>query len=741
MMGVGLIALLLPTVSAQSVDSKVERLERLERALKIEDCAYAVEELEHLNISYSSMPFKYALLAEGYLCIGKPAKSKLAVQEFARLGGEANQLSMRVQEYCALQECALSPVLVKPVEQETTAVTEVESNPTVVEIKEEVEKEEVEEVRIEPADQPVVSPSLDTDVVVEVDVDIVKPVERLLQPSEPEIPVEVVSDPIMEELSTVETEDGGQGQDDANEAMNEAMEVQIEPAAEEPVSETIETEMVEVPAASEGATIFTVEEINGMVVDGQCADAAVAGANLVAVEPENALGHMAFGDALACYPEGSGDIFAAFDAWMLAKSLAKTQQLDWNPMKERLGWALERSGIVKIVPEFEEGYTDWPEGFSIELEAAVSVNLSPRTDHMLGGTYLTNLPEGEATLRITPGGARPDVVTTLTIAAGELQKIRVPIGPEKHVRLPNLPAPEGYLVTFSNAEGETVEYRPQEGLLLLKDTYTATATYGEQTYDVNVDLEALSTAENPASAFRDLLPWVYQVRNGEGTLLTEGLVNPEMDVQEVRLDLAKESYFSWRDGMDPEAETDAVQLVASGTLMEMEESLFTEIVIDPSLHPFYEGAEELYALEQDLLATTNSTQWLTGTMLTAGVWTGVSLALANGENENAGFWESQAIAGSMLTLPMVAIWMNEKLRVEPSQQRMGSDVYDSLLSMDGEPVAFDALIPLPEGLSEADVEDDEQLVEEIEEEEVDPQDAESVQDTDESEQEAGDSSQ
>ena len=110
---------------------------------------------------------------------------------------------------------------------------------------------------------------------------------------------------------------------------------------------------------SEGATLFSVSEINAMVVDGQCADAASAGATLVAVEPENALAHMAFGDALACFPEGSGDIFSAFDAWMIAKSLAKTQQMDWQPMKERIGWALQRSGIVKIIPEFEEGYTDW----------------------------------------------------------------------------------------------------------------------------------------------------------------------------------------------------------------------------------------------------------------------------------------------------------------------------------------------------------------------------------------------
>ena len=76
-MGIGLIGLLLPNVFAETVDPKIERLERLERALQIEDCAYAVEELEHLNVSYSSMALRYALLAEGYLCIGKPDKSKV----------------------------------------------------------------------------------------------------------------------------------------------------------------------------------------------------------------------------------------------------------------------------------------------------------------------------------------------------------------------------------------------------------------------------------------------------------------------------------------------------------------------------------------------------------------------------------------------------------------------------------------------------------------------------------------
>ena len=681
MMGVGLIALLLPGAMAEGVDPKIERLERLERALQIEDCNYAVEELEHLNVSYSAMALRYALLAEGYLCIGKPDKSKLAVQEFARLGGEANQLSMRVQEFCALQECTLTPVLVRPVEQESTAAVDVVSS-----------SEDVEEVRIKP---------LSSESIAEA--------SSVTQPPQ---------DPIAVELEKVKE-------------IAEVEEARIEPA----------TSTVTVP---DGATLFSVSEINAMVVDGQCAEAASAGATLVAVEPENALAHMAFGDALACFPEGSGDIFAAFDAWMLAKSLAKTQQMDWQPMKERIGWALARSGIVKIIPDFENGYTDWPEGFSVELESATPVNLEPRTDHMLGGIYLTNLPEGEAALRITPGGARLDIVQNVIIKAGELLKISVPIGAETHVGLPSILAPEGYAVTFENVDGTTIAYNLKEGLLLPKGIYTVTAEYGGQQYEFQSDLTAFTGATPTEGvvqdSFRDQLPWVYQVRNPKGMLLSEGLVYPDQDAQEVTVQFEK-GYLS--DSEDP-TQGEAVQLVASGSIAKLNQSLFNEVVIDPGLHPFYRTLEQWLDAEQDLTDTYGSTQWLTGTMLTAGAWTGVSLALANGDREDQGFWESQAVAGALLTVPMVAIWMNEKLRVEPSRNRVGEDLYSMLWAMDGTPVPFDDLIPIPESFQDGLIEDsqvEEPQVEEgtevVEDEEVDVEEVEQgeeVKETEEAEQ-------
>ena len=408
---------------------------------------------------------------------------------------------MRVQEFCALQECSLTPVLVKPVEQESTTAVDLEDASVQDAVsQEELAPVEVEEVRIAPV---VEAEEVETASTIE---------ESTIDSVPPSEPV----DPIVSELEKVEQS-----------VSDEIEEVRL--------SRRLIVRFYRI--CSRGATLFSVSEINGMVVDGQCSQAASAGATLVEVEPENALAHMAFGDALACFPEGSGDIFAAFDAWMISKSLAKTQQLDWKPMKERLGWALERSGIVKVIPEFTEGYNDWPEDFAIDFESSREVDLAPRTDYMLGGIYLTNLPEGEATLRISPGGARPDVVQTLTIKAGELQKVPVPIGPEKHMRLPVLPSPEGYVVTFVNEAGEETVYDPHESKLLLKDTYTTTVQYGEQSYEFQMDLNTLTEEADVNQAFKDLLPWVYQVRNPKGELLSEGLVYPDQDSQDVTVEL------------------------------------------------------------------------------------------------------------------------------------------------------------------------------------------------------------
>ena len=226
--------------------------------------------------------------------------------------------------------------------------------------------------------------------------------------------------------------------------------------------------------------------------------------------------------------------------------------------------------------------------------------------------------------------------------------------------------------------------------MLAKETHTVFVAYGEQQYESQTDFKALaeSTETSVQDSFRELLPWVYQVRNPNGRLLSDGLVYPDQDSQEVTVELA-DAYIGHSN------EAPSILLVAAGTIDRLNQSLFTEEVIDPSLHPFYPTVELLVEAQQDLSDTYGSTQWLTGTMLTAGAWTGVSLALANGESEGAGFWESQAVAGALLTVPMVAIWMNEKLPSGTIVPTGGTRLYAELMAMNGTPVSFEELTPKP----------------------------------------------
>ncbi len=703
---IGISALILSVAYAGNTDPKVERLERLERALQIEDCQYAIEELEHLNVGYSNMPLRYALLAEGYLCVGKPEKARLAVAEFARLGGEANQLSLRVQEYCALQQCSVEPVLVTRVRQEEVNVEGEDASLPGRTSKSFDEADSVESVESTEGDiAPRLGPIQNEDRVVQNEDIVVQNEDGMVQ-SEGETDSVATS---LTEVEDVRIEPPLTLNQNSVTSVEAVEEVDSLEEQEDRKEENNEKSLNEEPGDSneEPSTLYSLSDINGLIVDGQCEDAASASANLIAVDGENPLAYMAFGDALSCFPEGSGDIFAAFDAWMIAKSLAKTQQMDWRPMKERLGWALERSGIVKIVPEFSDGHTEWPEGFEIELESSRPVDLASRTDHMLGGTYLTNLPEGPTTIRIQPGGARAEVVHTVDIQAGTLEKIRVPVGAETHVRLPSLPAPEGYTVTFVSQDGTPLLYLPQESRLLPKGAYSVTVDYNGQEYAFRLDTAALETQAAEASVdfdavFRDALPWVYQIRQPTGALLNEGLVYPDQDAQEVSIPLAVASYEKWRvqysgeewdSNGDQSVDFTEIQLMAAGTLEKLDGSLFTEIVIEPTLHPFYETAERLYTLESERRTSIESNQWLTGTMALTGGWTVASLAMANRPDESDSGWERQAVIASMVTIPMVGIWMYEKIVSHPKQEGEVLSTRRLLESMNDHPIPFAELVP------------------------------------------------
>ena len=193
-------------------------------------------------------------------------------------------------------------------------------------------------------------------------------------------------------------------------------------------------------------------------------------------------------------------------------------------------------------------------------------------------------------------------------------------------------------------------------------------------------------------SIRRLLPWVYQVRNTDGILLTDGLVYPDQDSQDVLIPLETVSYTHWRDGTAVDDDT-AISLVASGTIEALEQSLFTEVVVEPSLHPFYDTAPSLYDMEVEVASTEVSNQWLTGTMLIGAVWTGGSLFMANQSDTESQMWESQAMVGSMLTVPMVAIWMVEKMYVHPKKQRSIENLHRLLESMDNHPIPITDLQP------------------------------------------------
>ncbi len=62
--------------------------------------------------------------------------------------------------------------------------------------------------------------------------------------------------------------------------------------------------------------------------------------------------------------------------------------------------------------------------------------------------------------------------------------------------------------------------------------------------------------------------------------------------------------------------------------------------------------------------------------------------------------------------------MNEKLRVEPSFQRVGQDLYAELMAMNGTPVSFEELTPKPDNF-EGDVIEESLVEEEIEDAGID----------------------
>ena len=661
----------------------IERLERLERALQIDDCDYAVDELEHLTLSYSDIAFRYGLLAEGYLCTGKPEKARLAVDEFARLGGEPNQLGLRVQEFCALEECAIEPVLVKPVVGQDIVVPE-----------------EVLDVRINPNNNTKGS-------------EIVKPTDvgQIIISSRPWAHIQVDgaaaecigkpnnTTPCPLELSTgehgIQLEDAQTGtiqnltvaiQEGSNQntcwnftsngpcmpKRSVETEVALEPVVQEPLDDAR-------IVPKESTTTYTQSSIMGLIEMGQCEEAAENANSWVQSNPNNYTAQMMLGDALACYPFGTGDIYTAFDAWMISKDLAKEQEADFQLMKDRLSWALSKSGIVKIIPELQEGVSSLPDDFNIEFNGQKSVDMDPRTDAMMGGIYLTNLPLGESTLTIHPGGQRESVVHKLDIRSGKLEKIRISISEEPHIAIGSIPTPDGYTVTLIDSSGERSTYDPRLETLLLKGRYEARVQFGDQKFPVDIDLQT-------EESMRQGLPWVYQIRSSDGAMLSEGLVAPEVDEQRVSVVI---------ETIKIKDSENSITLITEGLVEEMDESLFTEVVLDPDKHPYYQNRSELEILTAAFLRSEVRDQWGVGAMAASGFWTVASAVRSDelsDEPDSSRVWGTQAVIGSLTTMSLVGIWMVQQIKGNPHEMAL-NQLIKTLELYNNQPVPFTDLIP------------------------------------------------
>lgn len=177
--------------------------------------------------------------------------------------------------------------------------------------------------------------------------------------------------------------------------------------------------------------ILSAKEIYALLDAKKWEKGIIAAQVLVATQPNSALAYLTLGDALAHYPDGDGDIYLAFDAWMKTKELSPSNSSMWKTAKERLGWSLERSGIVKFTPNSSTGQKGWSKDFAYTLQTSRDLDLTLRTDFMLGGVYITNIPTGDVILEVTPSAHLPTIVQKYSITSGELRKIYIPTDAEE----------------------------------------------------------------------------------------------------------------------------------------------------------------------------------------------------------------------------------------------------------------------------------------------------------------------
>jgi hypothetical protein len=254
---------------------------------------------------------------------------------------------------------------------------------------------------------------------------------------------------------------------------------------------------------------------------------------LVESQPKNPVAYLALGDALAHYPMDDGDIYAAFDAWIQAKSLSPLNSTNWTFAKERLAWTLERSGVVKLIPSSPKTIRGLNKNMFHKLYTVQEVDIASRTDVMLGGMYFSNVPTGEFILEIKPVPTLPNLVQKYSLVPGKVMRIVIPLNEaevksaiqnghfvwkekegqeiidnfqqplvaseapiveEKNYPLPFIEIPEETKIVLTSPEGETFEY--EIGKDVLRGTYSVSVSQNkaemEGTLIIPDDLSAQS---------------------------------------------------------------------------------------------------------------------------------------------------------------------------------------------------------------------------------------------------------
>ncbi len=179
---------------------------------------------------------------------------------------------------------------------------------------------------------------------------------------------------------------------------------------------------IEVETRPVTASPMTASEIYALLDEEYWSRGVIEARRLIEADPVNPLSHLTLGDALSHYPNGDGNLYAAFDAWVTAKKLSNPRGKMHRLAEERLSWALERSGIVKLEPSGFVGADGFPSDLTVTAFATKDVDWTPRIDRVKGGVYITNIPPGPVVLKVGAGSEMPIAVFSLMIEAGDFVK-------------------------------------------------------------------------------------------------------------------------------------------------------------------------------------------------------------------------------------------------------------------------------------------------------------------------------